>query len=120
MLRSLSLPLQVDLLLQELKDELCGLSAGTVFMHIMNERIANYGIRHRLENRVEANADGTYPRAIITEEQVKMFREMASDLIRQKQHWKRGTVSYKFAMVKAYLQVSASYIEHDDECIVEG
>ncbi|WP_438444666.1 hypothetical protein [Gorillibacterium sp. sgz5001074] len=119
MLRSMSLPLQVDMLLRDLQEELCGLTSGTVFVHIMNGWVVNYGVRHRLENRITPNPDGSYPIDCVSIVQVGFFRELASDLIGQKEQWNRGTVSYKFQMKSGCLQVSASYNSLDDECIVE-
>lgn len=119
MLRSIPLPVQVNMIFQDLKDELCGLSEGTVFLHIRNEQVATYGVRHRLESRHERSSDGTYAAGGVSEDQLKLFREMATELVSRKINWKRGTVSYKFTVKHGALQVSANFADRGDDCIVD-
>jgi hypothetical protein len=118
LLKSIPLPVQVNMIFQDLKEELCGLSAGTVFLHIRNEQVATYGVRHRLENRHERRNDGSYSRTGVSEDHVHLFREMAAELVGRKNNWKRGTVSYKFAIKQGALHVSANFADRDD-CIVD-
>lgn len=118
MLRSIPLPVQVNMIFQDLKEELCGLSEGTVFLHIRNEQVATYGVRHRIENRLERCSDGTFAKTGVSEDHVQLFREMAAELVSRKNNWKRGTVSYKFAIKQGALHVSANFADRD-ECIVD-
>lgn len=114
MLQSIPLPVQVDMIFQDLTEELCGLTAGTVFLHIRNSMVATYGVRHRLENRMEKGSDGRFVRPAVSHDHVHLFREMATDIVRRKTNWSRGTVSYKFAVKHGALQVSADFVEKDD------
>lgn len=113
-LKSIPLPVQVDMILQDLTDELCGLTAGTVFLHIRNNMVATYGVRHRLENRLERGADGKFIKPAVSRDHVKLFREMATDIVSRKTNWARGTVSYKFSVKQGALLVSADFAEKDD------
>lgn len=117
-LKSIPLQVQVDMILQDLTEELCGLTAGTVFLHIRNNRVSTYGVRHRLENRLERNSEGKYVRPAVSHNHIELFREMATDIARRKGHWARGTVSYKFAVKQGTLHVSADFADRDD-CVVE-
>lgn len=114
MLKSIPLPVQVDMVLEDLTDELCGLTAGTVFLHIQNNKVFTYGVRHRLENRLEQGKDGKYGRPAVSRDHILLFREMAADIASRKSNWDRGTVSYKFSVKQGTLQVSADFAEMDD------
>lgn len=118
MLRSIPLPVQVDMVIQDLTEELCGLSAGTVFLQIRNEMVATYGLRHRLENRIAQESDGRFHPAGVSAHHIQLFREMASELVSRKSNWNRGTVSYKFSIRQGSLHVSANFADRDD-CVVD-
>lgn len=112
MLMSIPLPVQVDMVLEDLTEELCGLKEGTVFLQIEEGIVKTYGVRHRLENRVELNAEGEYQVAAVRPRQVELLREMATDVVKRKTQWITGTMSYKFVMRKGSIQVSVDYKEH--------
>lgn len=118
MLRSIPLPVQVDMIIQDLTEELCGLSAGTVFLQIRNEMVATYGVRHRLENRITHEPSGRCNPSGVSAHHVQLFREMAAELVSRKSNWKRGTVSYKFSIRQGSLHVSANFADRDD-CVVD-
>jgi hypothetical protein len=117
-LKSIPLPVQVDMIIEDLTEELCGLTAGTVFLHIQNSMVGTYGVRHRLENRLERGSDGCFVRPAFSKDHVHLFREMATDIVSRKTNWSRGTVSYKFSVKQGALHISADFADKDD-CGVE-
>ncbi|MDF2923215.1 MAG: O-methyltransferase [Paenibacillaceae bacterium] len=117
-LKSIPLPVQVDMIFEDLTEELCGLTAGTVFLHIRDAVVGTYGVRHRLEHRIPQASDGGFSKPVVSPKQVKLFREMAMDIVSRKSEWNRGTISYKFAVKQGALQVSADFTEKDD-CLCE-
>lgn len=110
MLMSIPLPVQVDMVLEDLTEELCGLKEGTVFLQIEDGIVKTYGVRHRLENRVEPGAEGD-SQVAVRPRQVELLREMATDVVKRRTHWTTGMMSYRFTMRKGSIQVSVDYKE---------
>lgn len=108
---SIPLPVQVDMVLEDLTEELCGLKEGTVFLNIEDGIVKTYGVRHRLENRVEAGAEEEAMVAAVRPRQVELLREMATDVVKRRTHWTTGMMSYRFVMRKGSIQVSMDYKE---------
>lgn len=119
MLKPIPLPVQVDMIFRDLVGELCGLTAGTVFIHIRNRTVSTFGVRHCMENRVEVSEWEGSIRKFVREEQVDLFREMATDLIRRHKNWCRGTVSYRFRMSLNTLMISAGFEDKEHEALEE-
>lgn len=120
MLRAIPLPVQVEMIFQDLQDELCGLSAGTVFLQIRNEKVDQYGVRHRMECRKERQGDGHYPLGSVSPEQAALFKDMAAELVGRKHgSWSMGTISYKFSIKRGVLSVSVHFADLDGDCLVE-
>lgn len=111
MLMSIPLPVQVDMVLEDLTEELCGLKEGTVFLQIEDGIVKTYGVRHRLENRVELGAEGECQVAAVRPRQVELLREMATDVVKRKTHWTTGMMSYRFVMRRGSIQVTMDYKE---------
>lgn len=111
MLMSIPLPVQVDMVLEDLTEELCGLKEGTVFLQIEDGIVKTYGVRHRVENRVNLEEEGAQAVPAVRPRQVELLREMAADVVQRKSHWTMGTMSYRFVMRKNLIQVSVDYKE---------
>lgn len=113
MLTSIPLSVQVDMILDDLKEELCGLTAGAVFLHIDNERVATYGIRHRLEHRLGKERDGQMPKQAVSEKHLVLLKEMAAELVGRRARWGSGTVTYRFSIRQGALHLSSDFVEKD-------
>lgn len=111
MLMSIPLPVQVDMVLEDLTEELCGLKAGTVFLQIEEGIVKTYGVRHRVENRVDLGKDGESQVVAVRPRQVELLREMATDVVKRKSHWTSGMMSYRFVMRRGSIQVTVDYKE---------
>jgi beta-galactosidase GanA len=111
MLMSIPLPVQVDMVLEDLTEELCGLKEGTVFLQIEDGVVKTYGVRHRLENRVEPGAERDSQVVAVRPRQVELLREMATDVVKRKTQWTTGMMSYRFVMRKGSIQVFVDYKE---------
>lgn len=109
------LPVQVDMIFQDLSDELGSLSAGTVFMHVENRKVSTYGVRHRLDSQKSAvpRASDNAVQGTVSDDLLHLFREMASDIVSRKSDWSCGTVSYKFSIQQGNLHVSADFADLD-------
>lgn len=112
-LRRIPLPVQVDMIFQDLGKELCGLTAGAVFLHVQDNMVTTYGVRHKLENRLERNAEGRFVRPAVSPDHIEMFREMAADMARRQGNWSRGTLSYKFSIRRGVLHISADFTDQE-------
>ncbi len=108
---SIPLPVQVDMVLEDLTEELCGLKEGTVFLQIEDGIVKTYGVRHRLENRVEPGSERDARVVAVRPRQVELLREMATDVVKRKTQWTTGMMSYRFVMRKGSIQVFVDYKE---------
>lgn len=94
--QQLSLARQIDIVFKELVDELSVLRSGTVFMHIRNNEIGKFGIRHDpIEGRdgsVEKHRRG------LNEHQRYAFRKMAIQALEHKSNWTHGEIYFEFAI----------------------
>jgi predicted RNA-binding protein len=73
--------------------------------------VKTYGVRHRLENRVELGKEGDCHVVAVRPRQVELLREMATDVVKRKTHWTAGMMSYRFVMRKGSIHVSVDYKE---------
>ncbi|MCQ4088538.1 O-methyltransferase [Saccharibacillus sp. JS10] len=102
-----SLPRQLDIVFKELSEELSGLDAGTVFVQIRNNAVGKFGIRHTplagRDGHVEAPEQG------LTEQQIRVFRNMAIESLNYKKNWTHGEIHYEFAIRKAAIVIDAQF-----------
>ncbi|MNC38134.1 hypothetical protein D3C75_867250 [compost metagenome] len=82
-----------------------------MFLQIEDGIVKTYGVRHRLENRVELGAEGDCQVSAVRPRQVELLREMATDVVKRKSHWATGMMSYRFIMRRGSIQVSLDYKE---------
>lgn len=87
---------QVDFVFRQLESELTHASSGTVLIHIRNNTVGKYGIRHNpIELKPPASPQSP---AGLTAEQVKEFRQMAVDALKSKWSWTHGELLYDFSV----------------------
>jgi len=95
-LDELPLARQVDYVFRELETELTDAVAGTVLIHIRNNAVGKYGVRH---NPIETR-DGEIgtPGKGLSASQVSAFRRMAVDALKYKREWSHGEILYDFTV----------------------
>jgi len=96
---------QVDMVFREIKEELLHVNSGTVFIHIRNNVIGKFGIKHLpLESK-----GGVLPIADnkgLSELQYQSFRQMAIDSLKYKKNWTHGEIMYDFTIKQNVLAAS--------------
>ncbi|WJH32216.1 O-methyltransferase [Paenibacillus aurantius] len=106
-LEQLPLSKQVEIVFREIKDELCHLSSGIVFIQVRNNVVGKFGVKHNpMESKsgvLEAAEKG------LTELHFHEFRKMAVDSLRYKKNWTHGEIFYEFAVKKESLYASFQF-----------
>ena len=97
---------QVDLALSKLEEELKGMTAGTIVMHIRDDNVGKFGIRHlplACEEQQAESGGG------LTALQVTALRRMAVQALRHKRNWTHGEICYDFAVRQGKLSLSVQF-----------
>ncbi|MBP1962589.1 hypothetical protein J2Z65_001788 [Paenibacillus aceris] len=107
-LDQMSLARQIDLVFRRIKDELSHVSSGTVFVHIRNNEIGKFGVRHLpFESK-----DGVLPEIVVkglTELQFQAFRQMALESLKRKKSWTHGEIFFDFTVRQSILSASITF-----------
>jgi len=103
-----SLARQVDLAFWNMKDELCQLSSGTVFMQIRNNGIGKFGIRHLPMESKGGRLCMNEERGL-SEAQFVSFKATAIDSLRYKRNWTHGEMMFDFTVRNETLFVSVQF-----------
>ncbi|CAM3979045.1 O-methyltransferase [Paenibacillus alkaliterrae] len=105
---SVSLARQVDFVFRQLEGELTNATAGTVLIHVRNNAVGKFGMRHHpIESRngkFETGGQG------LTETQVQAFRQMAIDALKYRRDWTHGEILYDFSVRSSANSWSASIL----------
>lgn len=108
-LDSMSLARQVDFVFRKLEGELTNASAGTVLIHIRNNAVGKFGMRHHpIESR-----NGKFESAGqqgLTHSQVQAFRQMAIEALKFRREWTHGEIMYDFSVRPSSGSWSASIL----------
>lgn len=103
----LSLARQLDIVFKELQQELSELSSGTIFVHIRNNVIGKFGVRHLplegTDGKVEPKGSG------LTDIQQRSFRKMALDALKYKTNWTHGEINLDFTVRQNKLCASVQF-----------
>lgn len=106
----LPLARQVEIVFQQVFDELQYLSSGTVFLHIRNNVVGKFGIRHepiQSKDGFERNVRG------LSEQEIYALRKMAIQSLKHKRNWTHGEILFDFAlknnMLISSVQFESSY-----------
>lgn len=107
-LDSMPLARQVDFVFRKLEGELTNATAGTVMIHIRNNAIGKFGLRHHpIESRngkFESEGQG------LTQSQVQDFRKMAIEALKFRRDWTHGEIMYDFSVRPSAGSWSASIL----------
>ncbi|MCC3377491.1 O-methyltransferase [Cohnella sp. REN36] len=100
---------QVDLAMQQMEEELKGLSAGTIVLQVRNDTIGKFGIRHLPVDIAEKKATADSAGGGLTADQVKTLRQMAVDAMARKRSWTHGEITYDFVLRQGKLYLSVTF-----------
>lgn len=107
-MNSVSLARQVDFVFRQLEDELTNAAAGTVLIHIRNNAVGKFGMRHHpieaKDGKIEGSDKG------LSSAQVQAFRQMAIDALKLRQDWTHGEILYDFSVRPSTNSWSASIL----------
>lgn len=107
-LDQMSLARQTDLVFRRIKDELSHVSSGTVFVHIRNNEIGKFGVRHLpFESK-----DGVLQEIAVkglTELQYQAFRQIALESLKRKKSWTHGEIFFDFTIRHNMLSASITF-----------
>jgi hypothetical protein len=107
-LEQIPLARQIDWVFREIKEELSHVCSGTVFIHIRNNVIGKFGIKHLpLESK-----DGVLPVMSmkgLTELQYQSFRQMAIESLKYKKNWTHGEMTFDFTIKQSMLSASIMF-----------
>ncbi|MCQ6558774.1 O-methyltransferase [Paenibacillus mendelii] len=119
-LETTSLARQVDYVFRQLEEELLHSAAGTVFIHIRNNTVGKYGIRHNpIESRNGQIGDKSTEQGM-TPAQAQSFRQMAIDSLKLKRNWTHGEILYDFSVRSSTGAWSASIMFESNYNLANG
>jgi len=107
-LEQLPLSRQIDFVFAKMKGELCHVSSGTVFIHIRNNVVGKFGIKH-LPIESKGGVLAASPKQGLTAQQYESFRQMAIDSLKYKQHWTHGEIMLDFTIRLDVLVASVQF-----------
>lgn len=107
-MNSVSLARQVEFVFRQLEGELTNAAAGTVLIHIRNNAVGKFGMRHHpieaKDGKIEGSDKG------LSSAQVQAFRQMAIDALKLRQDWTHGEILYDFSVRPSTNSWSASIL----------
>ncbi|MBD2868068.1 O-methyltransferase [Paenibacillus arenilitoris] len=107
-LDSVSLARQVDFVFRQLEGELMNATAGTVLIHVRNNAVGKFGLRHHpiesKNGKIESSGEG------MSTLQVQAFRQMAIDALKLRRDWTHGEILYDFSVRPSSNSWSASIL----------
>ncbi|MDR6554098.1 O-methyltransferase [Paenibacillus qinlingensis] len=98
---------QIDVVFRKIKEELSHMNSGTVFVHIRNNEIGKFGIKHLPFEGTEG-ALSAVENVGLTELQFQSFRQMAIESLKRKKSWTHGEILFDFAVRRNVISVSVS------------
>lgn len=104
-LEQMTLARQIDVVFRKLKEELSTVNSGTVFVHIRNNEIGKFGIKHLPFE----SSEGVLPSVShvgLTELQFQSFRQMAIESLKRKKSWTHGEILFDFTVRKNIISIS--------------
>lgn len=103
-----SLARQLDFVFRQLEPELTGAIAGTVLIHVRNNAVGKFGIKHHpiemKEGEISSIGSG------MSKENIQQFRSLAIDALQYKTNWTHGEILYDFAVKSKPNSWSASVL----------
>ncbi|WP_169083719.1 O-methyltransferase [Paenibacillus sp. PL91] len=108
MLESTSLARQVEFVFRQLEGELTNATAGTVLIHVRNNAVGKFGVRHHpIESK---NGKFENVEKGLTAMQVQAFKQMAIEALKYRSEWTHGEILYDFSVRASANSWSASIL----------
>ncbi|MDF2720378.1 MAG: O-methyltransferase [Paenibacillus sp.] len=107
-IEQLSLARQLDIVLKELQQELSELSSGTIFVHIRNNLIGKFGVRHLPFEGTDGQVESRSAVGL-TDIQQRSLRKMALDALKFKTNWTHGEITFDFTVRQNKLCASVQF-----------
>lgn len=104
---NVSLARQLEMVFREVSKELQHLSSGLIFIHIRNNMIGKFGVKHDPMDMTQGRW-GEEKGKGLTPEQICSFRQMAIQSLQHK-HWTHGEIEFEFALKKNILHTSVTF-----------
>lgn len=106
-MQQLSLARQIDMIFREIREELAQLTSGIIFVHIRNNVIGKFGIRHdpiaMKDGQLSGDARG------LTEVHIAHLRQLGLQSLQFKKRWTHGEILYEFALKQNKLFASVQF-----------
>lgn len=100
----LTLEEQIDIVFRKMANELLSVTSGTVIVHIRENKIGKFGIRH---NPVQLTSETLKSEVQgLTVHQIDDFRAMAVRAMKLKRGWTHGKIVYDFMVRNGVLRTS--------------
>lgn len=99
---------QIDLVFRKIKEELSHVNSGTVFVHIRNNEIGKFGIKHLPFESKDGVLPATTPKGL-TELQYQSFRQMAIESLKRKKSWTHGEILFDFTIRQNIISASIMF-----------
>ncbi|MFD2117741.1 O-methyltransferase [Paenibacillus yanchengensis] len=106
---TVSLSRQVDFVFRQLEKELTNAVAGTVLIHIRNNAIGKFGVKHHPINCKDGKLENNYFTGL-TPSQVEEFRQIAVQALQYRSNWTHGEILYDFSVKQNPKSWSASVL----------
>lgn len=98
---------QLDIVFRQLNDELAQLTSGIIFVHIRNNVIGKFGIRH---DPIQTKGEELRKeKKGLSEMHRRAFRQLALDSLRYKYNWTHGEIQFEFALQNNTLVASVQF-----------
>ncbi|MEW9700634.1 O-methyltransferase [Paenibacillus sp. SI8] len=107
-LEQIPLARQIDMVFKGIKEELLQVSSGTVFIHIRNNVVGKFGIKH-LPLESKAGVLPVVSGQGLTELHYQTFRQMAIESLKYKKNWTHGEMMFDFTIRQNMLSASISF-----------
>lgn len=97
-LDAMPLARQVDFVFRQLEEELTHAVGGTVHIHIRNNAVGKFALRHNPIESRNGKLEQEEEEGGMTPTQVQDFRKLAIDALKLKKNWTHGEIVYDFAV----------------------
>lgn len=105
---SASLARQVEFVFRQLEGELTNAKAGTVLIHVRNNAVGKFGVRHHpIESKNGQLENGDKG---LTAAQVQAFKNLAIESLKYRREWTHGEILYDFTVRPSANSWSASVL----------
>lgn len=105
---STSLARQVEFVFRQLEGELTNAKAGTVLIHVRNNAVGKFGVRHHpIESKNGQLENGDKG---LTAAQVQAFKNLAIESLKYRREWTHGEILYDFTVRPSANSWSASVL----------